>query len=625
MLISILTQIMTLIVWLPYTIIKTGSIFRLDWMIEFYFVIMFGAILLAILITSFSFFVTKRFDLAMLPVIVLLILNMTMWRAKWLNCTFVPILSYVYDDFGNQRVLQSIAYTRLVWLCISLGALFFSFLCIRIYAKSILGSFVRNLRKFYLPIFSILMIVAGCFVWIKHPFLDHSEAEIDYEGYYNFEEANVECTGIHLQAKPNIRVGSFSGTVTYTIRNLEEKEAFVSFWTNPGYKIRKITDNGVEIDYKFVGKEEIRTKSIEIKLSAEKEHEVVIEYGGFPTEWNICETFQGELEISKDYINISQQELFPVPRNFFVDRSVYITTIEMSLPKKLTPVIFGGGESIKNGEAKNGMQPWILKATTPFVNLYVGDYVVEKIGTSACDVMFYYSKKHKRIMDEYKVQDAIKSVFEYCYKHYGPLQFANENGLSIIEIGNHGGGYAGRGSSVMGEDSFNEESMKDTLKGNSGNEVLIHEIVHQWWGLAEQFSYDDPEEAWSSEGLTVYTTYRILKEQFGEEYVQHACLDQWKKEVDDYYQNFYVKNPEYFEKLPEKYQARIHNSIEQMQRYCEMPLKIKKAEELVGGEEKLDEVLSKIFQQDGFEDHYELYYSDFLSALNLKEEDLNLE
>lgn len=132
MLISILTQIMTLIVWLPYTIIKTGSIFRLDWMIEFYFVIMFGAILLAILITSFSFFVTKRFDLAMLPVIVLLILNMTMWRAKWLNCTFVPILSYVYDDFGNQRVLQSIAYTRLVWLCISLGALFFSFLCIRI-------------------------------------------------------------------------------------------------------------------------------------------------------------------------------------------------------------------------------------------------------------------------------------------------------------------------------------------------------------------------------------------------------------------------------------------------------------------------------------------------------------
>ena len=102
-------------------------------------------------------------------------------------------------------------------------------------------------------------------------------------------------------------------------------------------------------------------------------------------------------------------------------------------------------------------------------------------------------------------------------------------------------------------------------------------------------------------------------------------MDQWKKEVDDYYQNFYVKNPEYFEKLPEKYQARIHNSIEQMQRYCEMPLKIKKAEELVGGEEKLDEVLSKIFQLDGFEDHYELYYSDFLSALNLKEEDLNLE
>ncbi len=88
---------------------------------------------------------------------------------------------------------------------------------------------------------------------------------------------------------------------------------------------------------------------------------------------------------------------------------------------------------------------------------------------------------------------------------------------------------------------------------------------------------------WSAEGLTVYTTYRIVKELYGAEYAQKYYVDQWKREVEDYYLNFYVRNPEYLEMLPEEEQLDITNSLSGVRQYCEMPLKILKAEKLVGG------------------------------------------
>ena len=55
-------------------------------------------------------------------------------------------------------------------------------------------------------------------------------------------------------------------------------------------------------------------------------------------------------------------------------------------------------------------------------------------------------------------------------------------------------------------------------------------------------------------------------------------MDQWQKAVDDYYLNFYVRNPEYLEMLPENKQLAISNSLSQVRQYNEMPLKILKAD-----------------------------------------------
>ena len=64
---------------------------------------------------------------------------------------------------------------------------------------------------------------------------------------------------------------------------------------------------------------------------------------------------------------------------------------------------------------------------------------------------------------------------------------------------------------------------------------MIHELVHQWWGLGNMFDSEDPADPWSAEGLTVYTTYRIVKELYGADHAQEYYVDQWKREVEDYY------------------------------------------------------------------------------------------
>ena len=83
--------------------------------------------------------------------------------------------------------------------------------------------------------------------------------------------------------------------------------------------------------------------------------------------------------------------------------------------------------------------------------------------------------------------------------------------------------------------------------------------------------------------------------------------------------------PEYLETLPEEEQLAISNSLSQVRQYSEMPLKILKAEQLVGGEEAMDQILHGLFNRELDPMYPYLTYQEFLDACGLTEEDLNLE
>ena len=148
--------------------------------------------------------------------------------------------------------------------------------------------------------------------------------------------------------------------------------------------------------------------------------------------------------------------------------------------------------------------------------------------------------------------NAVKAVVDYCTEHYGSLSFCADGTLKLIQSCVTGGGYATGGASLLDEADFTAANLSDGGKGAAPGEVMIQELVHQWWGLGNMFDLADPAAPWSAEGLTVYTTYRIVKELYGEDYAQIHYVDQWKREVEDYYLDFYVRNPEFLAKLPQE-------------------------------------------------------------------------
>lgn len=105
---------------------------------------------------------------------------------------------------------------------------------------------------------------------------------------------------------------------------------------------------------------------------------------------------------------------------------------------------------------------------------------------------------------------------------------------------------------------------------------------------------------------------------------QEHYIDRWQQAVDDYYQDFYVRNPDALAALPEEKQLEITNNLTYVRQYCEMPLKILKAEAFVGGEEKMDQILHKLFTREIDPLSPYLTYEEFLAACGLDEEALNL-
>lgn len=623
---ALTAQAVTLIAWMPFTMLQTGSVFR-GWLyVAVYLSFMLPSTLFAILFTASAYQISRRLDLTLVLFAAFALLSMTAWSESWLLRWINPPVYSMSDDFGNTRLLQSVLYNRLFWLLLLCGLCAVSFLCVRRYGKGLFGSAARNVRKVYLPLLVVVCLLSGYAVYTYQPFLDHSKAEIDMDAYYNIAyNEYVFFDAIHVEARPNLSTGRFYGTALYSLHNTSGKPQTISLYVNPGYRVSSVTANQASVAFRDCNDDDQNTKTVEVDLPAEEEIELEVAYGGFPQEWNLQELSQGSLEISRDYLYLANQNFAPLPKDFVWEtQEPPPYTAEIDLPKGMTPVLFAEGTVEQAGENPDGTVHWKLTDSGQSVILYAGDYISHHIDAAGIDVAFYYSAKHERVMRECNVDSVLKRVFDYCTEHYGPLSFYGDSTMKLIEICNVGGGYAAAGASVMGEESFNEQGLKDPLKGAGGSEVLAHEIVHQWWGLGNMFAPESYTDVWSAEGLTVYTTYRMMKEQYGEAYAKQNYVDVWQKQVDDYYQNFYVRHPEYLERLPEQYRADIVNSLSSVRRYCEMPLKILKAEQLVGGEEEMDAILAKLFTRELDPTYPYLTYQDFLSACALTEEDLDL-
>ena len=620
---AVLTAGLTMLVWLPISAGLIGSVFTGANYVLAYLLLMGLALPLGILAAAAAYQFTRRADLSIVLFIALCALSITVWADDWQLCWLNPCVWALSDDFSNFRVFRSVAWMRLTWLAALAGVWTVSYLCIRQYGKGIFGSLARSVRRVYRPAVALALLACSGTAYAAQPFIDNSNPDLTVMSFYEIPYAEgVTFLSRSAQVFPDTDAGTVTGRASYRFQNTSGQEQSISFGINPGYTISNVQVGGTDVPFTVSDYQEYNEALLEVTIPAEEEVELTMEYSGFPQE--SMPTMQGGKELSSEYLCLENSALSPRVMNVMPGEAGYPTTIEITLPASMIAIPFSSSEAEVISENADGTRTWRYEANSAGGILYAGDYICEQIEAGGMTIEFYYGRKHQSVMEEAGAVDAVKAVVDYCTEHYGKLSYGTGDTLKLIQSRVAGGGYAVGGASLLDEADFTIANLGDTNKGAVPGETFIHELVHQWWGLGNMFDTVDSTSPWSAEGLTVYTTYRIVKELYGEDYAQEHYVDQWQQAVDDYYLNFYVRHPEYLEMLPENEQLAISNSLSRVRQYSEMPLKILKAEQLVGGEEAMDQILHDLFNRELDPMYPYLTYQEFLDACHLTEEDLNL-
>lgn len=622
---AVLTTVLTMLAWFPVSVGMIGAVFDLVDYVMAYLLLMGLALPLGVLAAASAYQFTRRADLSLVLFAAFCALSLTVWAENWQLCWLNPCVWALSDDFSNFRIFRSVAYMRLTWLVGLAGVWAVSYLCIRQYGKGALGSLARSSRRVYRPVIAVILLSCSGVAYAAQPMVDNSNPDQMAMTFFEMPYLDgVICTGRSAQVFPNVSDGTVHGKASYFFENSSGQEQCVAFGVTPGYTISNVWANGEAAPFSMGDYQEFNEALLEVTLPAKTQIELTMEYGGFPRENRNLSGNQGSAEISETYLQLENAALSPRLLNVMPDENYYPAEMEITLPASMLAIPFGSNRA-EVEEHENGTKTWRWEDIGTGGILYAGDYIQEDIQAGDMTIELYYGRKHQEIMEQVNAADAVRDVVEYCTAHYGELSFGSGETLKLIQSRIAGGGYAGDGASMLDEADFTIASLRDTSKGTVPGETFIHELVHQWWGLGNMFDTPEPDSPWSAEGLTVYTTYRIVKELYGEEYAQTHYIDQWQQEVDNYYLNFYVRHPEYLETLPEGERLRISNSLSGMRQYSEMPLKLLKAEKLVGGEETMDQILRDLFNREIDPVHPYLTYDEFLSACALTEEDLNLE
>lgn len=623
---ALLTAVAVGLLYLPYTAWKLDIIFSLsDYLLAVLLFLLSGPVMGAVA-AGMVWQLARRLDVSLLAVLAAQIFSLSrVCRYSFLAHWSVPLVSTLSDSFGSDIVWRTALYSRLVWLCLLGGGWLLSLLCVRQYGKGLIGSFITHARKIALPIMAMVMVMCGAALWQYQPFVDHSPANwtelIDAEEDRYNESLTLESAKLDVSIDSYL-LGTMSGTAVFNINNSSGEPQDLYFEINTGYRIRTVKANGQDIPFEDLHNDFIAAKEVRCSLPADSKIELKVEYGGMPQMWNEIESQLGADVISKKSVTMASKTLAPVVAGCVLPDNDSTVELNIALKSSLTPV--GTGEITKLADHQDGTTSWQVKDVgTDRVFLYAGDYIRADLDAGdGTNIPFYYSRKYRTRLENGAL-DLMEKAIQYCTKRYGS-RVAGQEGFVIIQTTAFDfGGFAVSGISGMGESYFSDKNLNDPDKGPGSAEVLAHEIIHQWWGLGATLM-DMADDAWNDEGITVYTTYRFMREVMGEAYAHRNYVEKWERTMDNLAASYYQRHPEYLDRLPEKYQNDVHSAESGANWYDGNALMIYRAAQLIG-EDKMDAVWAELFQNGGSEMPPYISLNDFLNACGLEKGEVGRE
>lgn len=636
---AVATTLLISLFALPYGIAKTGNYFQTATFLTAWFLIFLWALVFAVLLASGIYMLTKRIEAAFLIMSGLILLSNSLESMFTLNPSYlfywVQTSAYNFSDLiTNQFQIDMLLWNRLFCLLISMGIWALGLCSFRRYGRGLLGSFFVNCRRIWIPVLLVAALLLSGVSYVFEPIFDDSKP-MDLSGIISSGTGIVTSIGgepevgnpeLTLSDKTfdlaiNAKGRTLSGVSKYKLKNTTGKAQTLPVQINTGLTLDEVKVNGAQVKAVQGETGELSTANWSVELPAAAEYEIEIGYSGRMRNDNTI-LQRVEYGIADGYVWLPGDGLSP---SFDINVSEDSTFSGMlSMDNNLEPV-FAKGKGEK-GATVNGKTEWSFTGNTGTQNtsIFAAEYMTRSFEAGGLNIELKYFRKHDKSITDMDAVNVIKEAIDYFTKAYGPLIY--DKNLTMLELPAYvSGGFAAGNMSAMDETNFDAEGYLPTesLSPDQGGgiDVLIHEIAHQWWGLATM-PIQDGTSSWSAEGITCYSTYCFMKQYFGEEYVKERYLKAWQKGLNTYQNAFYIQHPEYLAKLSEEDVSNIMASFVNMSLYDIMPLMMQRGEEILGGTEAFQKKLSQLYMTHLGQP---ITYDDFLNVTGLAKEAIELE
>lgn len=626
---GILTAAMIFVIT-PCFIIKMGGITGYGIFLCCSVLILFGAVIITVLMTSGFYLVFRSVNITCILMLLMILFSFSAgnldYRLTWIQTGAAGLSSC----FGSGSLVLGMIWNRLFGISAAGAVFLLGLLCDRCYEKGAAGSFFYHCRKKkLLPVCFLALLAASLWVYHEEPVF-HSLSVIDLmsimiegkkETPVNSSVQGVSDMIVDLEIEKN--EGYAAGTYTQEIVNHTDQAQRIYFNLADGYHISAISLDQKKTEFQSVSPKAMNSAKLSsvyaVSIPGSRKVKLTVRYAGTPREISVNKNFSAG--IHRKYVSLTHAEdIAPV---LCIDQNNRKIEGTVTIGNDFTIVM--PGEKNRKIYEKSGLTAWSFSSDQPAeLSLTGGEYGMFERETGGTDVEFFFPSDAENEFVS-RGSDTL-DIFSFFSDKFGPL---GRKELKVIVTSGVAGGIGVQNGNVssIAEDCLTKKTVEKMSQASSSDTfaLLTHEIAHQWWGGGIDASDTDSEnqtdqkhDEWTNEAFAEFSTYLFLKGKFGQEYADRLLLEKWKEGAADLKRSYYERNPGAMETLPviPKYNVTLALRAEKL--YGLGPLELYNIYHHIG-EARYERAMKTIYKE-YFNGNRKLTFSEFLSITGTTEE-----
>ncbi|SHJ79773.1 hypothetical protein SAMN02745136_00896 [Anaerocolumna jejuensis DSM 15929] len=628
---GLISTVGSIIIMIPHYIFNMGSLTKFSYFLLSYFLIIFGSIVLAILMTAGFYLIFRNVNITCIIMLLAVLFSFLAGTIDYQYMWVQTGASGFSENFGSGNIVPGMLWNRLFGLSVAMSIFLFGILCDRCYEKGLFKSLFKNCQKYkLLPICFLVSLFGVFFVFDNEPIFkslsltDFTSMVISGKKDTPVNTKVMGTSNILVDLKIEKDKNYAAGAYSQELQNGTDKPQSIYLELTDGYRIDELKLDNADISYTQVSPKLLNSAKIrnvfEISIPKNTKAKLNIRYSGTPKTLSINKDFSAG--INKNYVSLGRaMDIAPVVCVEQNDKRIEGT---IKIDSNFT-VITQGDKNCKISE-QDGFTAWSFSCDKlSDLSVTAGRYGIFERNVKGTNVEFFYPMAAGKEFES-RGSDTL-DIFSFFSEKFGPL---GRGSLKVVVTsGVKGGSGIQTGNiSYISEDCLTKKPNGDSSQASSSDTfaLLTHEIAHQWWGggidasnASSDNQIDKNHNEWSNEAFADFSTYLFLKNKFGKDYAENLLLKKWKEGAKELNRNFYRRNPEYMNKLSMLPKYNVSLFLRGYKIYALGPLTVYNVYDRIGEDNYYNSM--KVIYKDYYDKKdKKLSFSEFLNITGVTEE-----